>query len=76
MTYWEALDIIENGTWNLAQMSEAFDIATDLLKKEIKKLDEAEDAKFREVPVKGSLYGTKSDVIFVDENIDMEAIEK
>lgn len=32
-----------------------------------KKLDEAEDAKFREPPKRGPLYGTNSGVIFVDE---------
>ena len=73
MTYWEALDIIENGTLNLAKMQEVYDVARLLIKKEIDALEKAEDAKFREVPVKGPLYGTKTDAIFFDE---FEEVEK
>lgn len=67
MTYWEAADILEHGSLDYGKLQEAITVATEVLKERIKKLDEAEDAKFREVPVKGPLYGTRSDVIFVDE---------
>lgn len=72
MTYWEAADILENGSLHYGQTQEAIAIATEVLKEIIKKLDKAEDAKFREVPVKGPLYGTRSDVIFVDEFVGEE----
>lgn len=67
MTYWEAADILEHGSLEYGKTQEAITIAAKVLKETIKKLDEAKDANFREVPVKGPLYGTKSDVIFVDE---------
>lgn len=67
MTYWEAADILERGSLNYADIQEVYDLAYKLIKEKVRELDEAEDAKFREVPVKGPLYGTKSDVIFVDE---------
>lgn len=67
MTYWEAAYILEQGSLDYGKIQEASAIALTVLKERIKKLDEAEDAKFREVPVKGPLYGTKSDAIFVDE---------
>ena len=67
MTYWEAADILEHGSVHYGKILEAEAIALMVLKELIKKLDEAEDAKFRELPKKGPLYGTRSDAIFVDE---------
>lgn len=67
MTYWEAADILEHGSVNYGKIIEASAIALTVLKELNKKLDEAEDAKFREVPKKGPLYGTNSGVVFVDE---------
>ena len=72
MTYWEAADILEHGSLHYGKTQEAIAIATEVLKEIITKLDEAEDAKFREVPVKGPFYGTKSDAIFVDEFVGEE----
>ena len=67
MTYWEALDAIENGSLDYAKIQEAYGMARTLIRKEIDALEKAEEAKFREVPVKGPLYGTKPGVLFVDE---------
>lgn len=67
MTYWEAADILEHGSVHYGKILEAEAIALKVLKELIKKLDEAKDAKFRELPKKGPLYGTNSGVIFVDE---------
>lgn len=67
MTYWEAAYILEHGSVHYGKIQEASAIALAVLKEKIKKLDEAENAKFRELPKKGPLYGTKPDVIFVDE---------
>lgn len=67
MTYWEAADILEHGSVHYGKILEAEAVALKVLKEKIKKLDEAEDAEFREMPVKGPLYGNSSDVIFVDE---------
>ena len=67
MTYWEAADILEHGSVHYGKVLEAEAIALKVLKELIKKLDEAEDAEFREVPVKGLLYGTRSDGIIIDE---------
>lgn len=69
MTYWEAADILEHGSVHYGKILEADAIALKVLKELNKKLDKAEDAKFREVPVKvkGPLYGTRSDAIFIDE---------
>lgn len=67
MTYWEAAYILEHGSVHYGKILEAEAIALKVLKELIKKLDEAKDAKFREPPKRGPLYGTKSDVIFVDE---------
>lgn len=67
MTYWEAADILEHGSVHYGKVLEAEAVALKVLKELIKKLDEAEDAKFREVPVKGPLYGTRSDGIIIDE---------
>ena len=67
MTYWEAADILEHGSLDYGKIQEASAIALKVLKELNKKLDEAENAKFREVPVKGPLYGTRSDAMFIDE---------
>lgn len=67
MTYWEAADILEHGSLHYGKIQEASAIALMVLKERIKKLDEAKDAKFREPPKRGPLYGTNSGVIFVDE---------
>lgn len=67
MTYWEAAYILEQGSVHYGKVLEAEAVALKVLKELIKKLDEAEDAKFREVPVKGPLYGTRSDGIIIDE---------
>lgn len=67
MTYWEAADILEHGSVHYGKIIEASAIALKVLKELNKKLDEAEDAEFREVPVKGPLYGTNSGVVFIDE---------
>lgn len=67
MTYWEAADILEHGSLNYADIHEVYSLAHKLIKEEVRKLDEAEVVEFREVPVKGPLYGTRSDAIFVDE---------
>ena len=49
MTYWEAADILEHGSFDYGKIQEASAIALKVLKEKIKKLDEAEDVKFREV---------------------------
>lgn len=49
MTYWEAADILEHGSVNYGKVLEAEAVALKVLKKLIKKLDEAEDAEFREI---------------------------
>lgn len=67
MTYWEAADILEHGSVHYGKVLEAEAVALKVLKELIKKLDEAEDAEFREVPIKGPLYGTRSDGIIIDE---------
>lgn len=67
MTYWEAADILEHGSSDYEKIVEASAIARETLNEEIRKLDEAEDAKIRELSKRGPLYGTSSDVIFVDE---------
>lgn len=48
MTYWEAADILEHGSVHYGKIIEAQTIAFKALKEKIKKLDEAEDAEFRE----------------------------
>ena len=73
MTYWEAADILEHGSVHYGKVLEAEAIALKVLKELIKKLDEAEYAKFREVPVKGPLYGTRSDGIIIDEYLAQPA---
>lgn len=50
MTYWEAADILEHGSVHYGKIIEASKISLTVLKELIKKLDEAEDVKFREVP--------------------------
>lgn len=50
MTYWEAADILEHGSVHYGKIQEASAIALMVLKEKIKKLDEAEDAEFKEVP--------------------------
>lgn len=67
MTYWEAADILEHGSVHYGKILEAEAVVLKVLKELIKKLDEAEDAEFREAPVKGPLYGINSGVVFVDE---------
>lgn len=67
MTYWEAADILEHGSVHYGKVLEAEAVALKVLKELIKKLDEAEDAEFREVPVKGPLYGTRSGTVIIDE---------
>ena len=67
MTYWEAAYILEHGSVHYGQIKEAEAIALMVLKEQIKKLDETEDAKLREPLVKGPLYGNKSDAIIIDE---------
>lgn len=67
MTYWEAADILEHGSTDYDKILEAGAIALKVIKELNKKLDEAEDAKFREPPKRGPLYGARSDAIFVDE---------
>lgn len=67
MTYWEAADILEHGSVHYGKVLEAEAVALKVLKELNKKLDEAEDAEFREAPVKGPLYGTRSDGIIIDE---------
>ena len=67
MTYWEAAYILEHGSVHYGKIREAEAIALKVLKELNKKLDEAKDAKFREPPKRGPLYGTNSGVIFVDE---------
>ena len=73
MTYWEAADILEHGSVHYEKIVEAQAIAFKVLKEKIKKLDEAEDARFRvmskirEASRRGPLYGTNSGVVFVDE---------
>ena len=70
MTYWEAADILEHGSVNYIKVVEASAVALKVLKELNKKLDEAEDTKFREALKRGPLYGSKSDVIFVDEFVE------
>lgn len=48
MTYWEAADILEHGSLHYGKIQEAEAVALKVLKELIKKLDEAEEAKFRE----------------------------
>ena len=67
MTYWEAAYILEHGSVHYGKILEAEAIALKVLKELIKKLDEAESAKFRELLKKGPLYGTKPGILFVDE---------
>lgn len=67
MTYWEAVDILEHGSLHYGKIQEAIAIATEVLKERIKKLDEAEDAKIRELPKRGPLYGTKHGALIIDE---------
>lgn len=67
MTYWEAVDVLEHGSVHYGKIVEAEAIAFRVLKELIKKLNEAEDAEFREAPVKRSLYGTNSGAVFIDE---------
>lgn len=67
MTYWEAAYILEHGSTDYGKILEAEAIALKVIKEIIKKLDEAENAKFREPPKRGSLYGARSDAMFVDE---------
>ena len=67
MTYWEAADILEHGSVHYGKILEAEAIALKVLKELNKKLDEAEDAKFRKPPNRGPLYGSKAGVLFVDE---------
>ena len=67
MTYWEAAYILEHGSTDYEKIREAGAIALKVIKELNKKLDEAENAKFREPPKRGPLYGTNSGVIFVDE---------
>lgn len=67
MTYWEAADILEHGSTDYDKILEEGAIALKVIKELNKKLDEAEDAKFRELPKRGPLYGARSDAIFVDE---------
>lgn len=67
MTYWEAADILEHGSVHYGKILEAEAIALKVLKELNKKLGKAENAKFRELPKKGPLYGTKPGVLFVDE---------
>ena len=49
MTYWEAADILEHGSLDYGKIIEATRIAFMVLKEKNKKLDEAEDAEFREI---------------------------
>lgn len=73
MTYWEAADILEHGSLHYGKIQEAEAIALKVLKEKIKELDEAEEARIRvmskikEASNRGPLYGTNSDVVFVDE---------
>lgn len=67
MTYWEAADILEHGSVHYGKILEAEAIALKVLKELIKKLDEAENAKFRELPKKGPLYGTTPGPLIIDE---------
>ena len=67
MTYWEALDVIENGSLNYAKMQEAYGIAHTLIKEKVRELDEAEVVEFREEQVKGPLYGTTLGPLIIDE---------
>lgn len=48
MNYWEAAEILENGSMNYEKIIEANKLAFAVLKEKNKKLDEAEDAEFRE----------------------------
>ena len=69
MNYWEAVDILEHGSLDYGKTQDAIAIAAEALMEKIKKLDEAEDAEFREVPVKEPLYGTKPGAVIIDEFI-------
>lgn len=73
MTYWEAADILEHGSVHYGKILEAEAIALKVLKELSKKLDEAEDAEFRELQKKGTLYGTRSDGIIIDEYLAQPA---
>ena len=67
MTYWEAADILEHGSVHYGKILEAEAIALKVLKELNKKLDEAKDVKFRELPKKGPLYGTTAGPLIIDE---------
>lgn len=67
MTYWEAADILEHGSVHYGKIQEATAIALKVLKESIRKLDETEVAKFRELPKRGPLYGTELGTVIVDE---------
>lgn len=72
MTYWEALDVIERGSLNYADIQEVYDLVYKLIKEKVRKLDEAEVVEFREVPVEGPLYGTKPGAVIVDEFVGIK----
>ena len=67
MTYWEAAYILEHGSTDYGKILEEGAIALKIIKELNKKLDEAEDAKFRGVLVKESLCGTRSGTVIIDE---------
>ena len=67
MTYWEALDIIERGSLNYADIQKVYSLAHKLIKEKVRELDEAEVVEFREVPKKGALYGSKLGAVIIDE---------
>lgn len=66
MTYWEAAYILEHGSTDYGKIREAGAIALKVIKELNKKLDETEDAKFRGVPIKEPLYGTKPGTVIID----------
>lgn len=67
MTYWEAAYILEHGSTDYGKIQEAGAIVLKVIKDLNKMLDEAEDAKFRGVPVKEPLCGTKLGAVIIDE---------
>lgn len=67
MTYWEAAYILEYGSTDYGKIQEVGAIALKVIKELNKKLDEAEDAKFRGLPKKGPLYGTTPGPLIIDE---------
>lgn len=67
VTYWEALDIIERGSLNYADIHEAYSLAHRLIKEKVRELDEAEVVEFRESQAEGSLYGTTTGPLIIDE---------